>query len=220
MQQALELNSETVSIATSLWDQYVNRRSQEALKDRLQFQLAGIASLYIAVKNYESVELNVATLTKLCQGFFEESDILSTEEDILSALEWRIVTPTPMKLVRIFIHRRSLNGLLISKVTTTKPGITSKTDTDSHPQTVAIGQSSYRMSPIIEDDHYFSDISGSDDDENEQKTDKQSNTEDFSYQCEEAVTEIEGRRQCHNKVGKWMEVNAFPRPHQISTLLR
>ena len=109
MQRALELSSETVWIATRFLDRYVSSgkgKSQEALEDRYNFQLAAIAAFYTAVKihEYPVVKLDVVKLVKICKGYYEESEILFTEEDILSALDWRVTTPTPMEFVRVFIE--------------------------------------------------------------------------------------------------------------------
>lgn len=109
MQRALELSSETVWIATRFLDRYVSSgkgKSQEALDDRHKFQLAAITAFYTAVKihEYPVVKLDVVKLVKICKGYYEESEILFTEEDILSALDWRVTTPTPMEFVRVFIE--------------------------------------------------------------------------------------------------------------------
>eukprot|EP00571_Detonula_confervacea_P006939 CAMPEP_0172320742 /NCGR_PEP_ID=MMETSP1058-20130122/41293_1 /TAXON_ID=83371 /ORGANISM="Detonula confervacea, Strain CCMP 353" /LENGTH=296 /DNA_ID=CAMNT_0013036069 /DNA_START=131 /DNA_END=1021 /DNA_ORIENTATION=- len=103
VQKALKLSPETVWIAISFFDRYLSSgkgKSKQALEDRYKFQLAAITSFYTAVKIYESTELNVVTLAKLCRGFYAESDIISMEKDILFALDWRVSCPTPMEFVR------------------------------------------------------------------------------------------------------------------------
>ena len=117
VQTALKLSPETVWIALSYLDRYLSSgkgASQEALKCRYKFQLAAITSFWIAVKIYESMKLNVSTLVKLCKGYYEESEIVSTEEDILYALDWRVTTPTPMEFVRIFME-------LLPRITKSSP---------------------------------------------------------------------------------------------------
>ncbi|KAL7532045.1 hypothetical protein ACHAXR_004394 [Thalassiosira sp. AJA248-18] len=102
LQKALKLSPQTVWITISFFDRYLSSskgKSQEALENQYKFQLAAITSFYIAVKIYEPVELDVATLAKLCKGYYEESKILSMETDILFALEWRVSCPTPMDYV-------------------------------------------------------------------------------------------------------------------------
>ncbi|KAL7543690.1 hypothetical protein ACHAXR_012998 [Thalassiosira sp. AJA248-18] len=103
IQKSLKLSPETVWIAISFLDRYLSSgkgKSQEALQNRFKFQLAAITSFYVAVKINESVELDVATLAKLCKGYYAESKILSMETDIIFALDWRVSCPTPMDFVR------------------------------------------------------------------------------------------------------------------------
>jgi len=103
VRKALRLSSETSWIATSFFDRYLSSgkgRSSQALDDRYKFQLAAITSFYIAVKINESAELSVPALAKLCKGYYAEADIVSMEEDILCALDWRVSCPTPMEFAR------------------------------------------------------------------------------------------------------------------------
>lgn len=108
VQKALKLSSETSWIAISFFDRYLSSgkgRSQQALQDRYKFQLAAVTSFYTAVKMNETRELNAVTLAKLCQGYYKVSDILSMEEDILFALDWRVSNShTPMEFVRQLIE--------------------------------------------------------------------------------------------------------------------
>lgn len=108
VQKALRFSPETVWLATSFFDRYLSSgkgNSRAALQDRYEFQLAAVASFYTAVKINESKVLNVATLAKMCQGYYEVSDILSVEEDILFALDWRVSNShTPMEFVRQLIE--------------------------------------------------------------------------------------------------------------------
>ncbi|KAL7538960.1 hypothetical protein ACHAXR_012497 [Thalassiosira sp. AJA248-18] len=121
VQKALKLSPETVWIAISYFDRYLSSgkgKSQDALENQYKFQLAAITSFYIAVKIYEPVELDVATLAKLCKGYYAESKILSMETDILFALEWRVSCPTPMDfvmhLLELLPEKISTEGLLVA----------------------------------------------------------------------------------------------------------
>ncbi|KAL3786571.1 hypothetical protein ACHAWO_000725 [Cyclotella atomus] len=103
---ALSLNRETVGLAMSLLDRYLSscaRSSDQILSDRSRFQLASITAYYIAVKINEPVELGLSMLVKLCRGCYESSAIVSMEQDILSALAWRISTPTPLDFMRYIL---------------------------------------------------------------------------------------------------------------------
>ena len=105
--KALKLSPETVWMAISFFDRYLSSgkgKSNDALQDKYQFQLVAISSFYIAVKLYEQVELSVGTLAKLCKGYYAESDIIDSEEDILFALDFRLATPTPVEFIRHYMH--------------------------------------------------------------------------------------------------------------------
>jgi len=113
MQRALKLRSETSYIAISFLDRYLScgrGKSCEALDDKYKFQLATIASFYIAVKLYTEVELNAVTLARLCKGYYPKSAILDMEEDINEALnfpsikDFRMEQPTAMRFVHQFVR--------------------------------------------------------------------------------------------------------------------
>ncbi|KAL7551251.1 hypothetical protein ACHAWF_014436 [Thalassiosira exigua] len=103
VQAALDLHPETVCIATSFLDRYLSSergRSREALEDRHRFQIAFITCFYVAIKILQPTELNVRELAaRLCQGYYDEEDVLSMERDILYALEGKLACPTPMEYV-------------------------------------------------------------------------------------------------------------------------
>jgi hypothetical protein len=104
---AVSLNRETVLISLSLLDRYLSSnkgKSMMVLQDRQEFQLAAIASFYLAVKVYEPVVMGIDTLSKLCRGFYQESAILAMEQDILFALEWRVLVHTPLDFVRCLLE--------------------------------------------------------------------------------------------------------------------
>ena len=105
--KALKLSPETVWQSISFFDRYLSSgkgKSNDAMQDKYKFQLVAISSFYIAVKLYEQVELSVDTLAKLCKGYYAEKDILTSEEDILFALDFRLATPTPVEFIRHYIH--------------------------------------------------------------------------------------------------------------------
>ena len=105
-QRTLKLSRETVWIAISYLDRYLSSgrgKSHQAIMNKAKFQLVAITALYIAIKLYEDVELNVTTLVRLCKGYYTTTDILSMEEDVLFALDFRVTTASPTEFVRHFI---------------------------------------------------------------------------------------------------------------------
>ncbi|KAL3808417.1 hypothetical protein ACHAXA_001354 [Cyclostephanos tholiformis] len=110
---AFALGKETVGAAVSIFDRYFssgNGKSLEALKSPQKFRMAVVASFFVAIKLHEP-KPSVLGITsffvavKLCLGVYEGSDILITEEEILSALEWRVYasSTTPMEYVRHYV---------------------------------------------------------------------------------------------------------------------
>ena len=105
-QRTLKLSRETVWIAISYLDRYLSSgrgKSHQAIMNKARFQLVAITSLYIAIKLYEDVELDVTTLVRLCKGYYTNAEILSMEEDVLFALDFRVTTASPTEFVRHFI---------------------------------------------------------------------------------------------------------------------
>ncbi|KAL3809255.1 hypothetical protein ACHAXA_007992 [Cyclostephanos tholiformis] len=103
------LSRETVGSAMSILDRYLSSgngdKSREALECREMFQTAAIAAFFLAMKIHEPSAFGMRMMLKLCRGIYEENDIIVAENDILSALEWRVLAsiPSPMEYVRHFV---------------------------------------------------------------------------------------------------------------------
>lgn len=103
VQKTLSLSPETVWIAMSFFDRYLSSgkgNSRKVLRSKREFQLAAITSFYTAVKIYEPVVLGIDMLVQICRGTYTESDMTSMENDILTALNWRVSCHTPMDFAR------------------------------------------------------------------------------------------------------------------------
>lgn len=107
VQTTLGLSPETVWIAMSFFDRYLSSgkgNSVNVLKSKCKFQLAAITAYYTAVKIYEPVVLGVDMLIQICRGTYVEADIVAMEQDILSALNWRVSCYTPMDYARSLLE--------------------------------------------------------------------------------------------------------------------
>lgn len=107
VQTTLQLSPETVWMAMSFFDRYLSSgrgESREVLKSKCKFQLAAITCFYTAVKIHEPVVLGIDMLLMICRGTYTEKDIVSMERDVLSALEWKVFSPTPMDFARHFVE--------------------------------------------------------------------------------------------------------------------
>ena len=84
---------ETVSRSSSYLDRFLSTTSPRALKakvDKRIYQLCAMTSLYIAVKLFEPLAMDATLLSEISHGCYEADEILSTEEEILTALQWRV----------------------------------------------------------------------------------------------------------------------------------
>jgi hypothetical protein len=105
---AFALSRETVGVTMSILDRYLSSgkgKSHEALECRQTFQRAVVTSFFMAIKINEPTVLDIKMLVKLCRGVYKQKDIIDTEMEILSALEWRVYASStaPMEYVRHFV---------------------------------------------------------------------------------------------------------------------
>jgi len=106
VRKALSFGPETVWIAMAYFDRYLcsgRGNSRGVLESECKFQLAAITSFYTAVKIHEPVVLGIDTMIQICRGKYTESDIVSMERDILSALDWKLPCHTPMDFARCIL---------------------------------------------------------------------------------------------------------------------
>ena len=105
---AFRLNRDTVGMAMSIVDRYLSSNKGKSYEARICtkiFQRSVITSLYMAIKIHEPTVLGLPLLVKLCRGVYTESEIIATELDILSALEWRVYVASMsiMEYVRHYV---------------------------------------------------------------------------------------------------------------------
>lgn len=88
---------ETVAISMSYLDRFLSTsrtRALLALKNRKDYQLAAMTSLYIAIKLFEPMAMDTELLSAISHGCYTENDIVEMEQEILTALAWRVNGPT------------------------------------------------------------------------------------------------------------------------------
>jgi len=96
---------ETVVVAMSYLDRFLSSgtpRARDAIKTRQKYQLASITTLYMAIKLFEPFELDIAGLAMFCKNAFQAKDFARMENDILSALNWRVHGPTVLSFLEHF----------------------------------------------------------------------------------------------------------------------
>lgn len=88
---------ETVAISMSYLDRFLSssrQRARRALYDRKEYQLAAMTTLYIAIKLFEPMAMDTGLLAAISHGCYTEEDIADMEQEILTALSWRMNGPT------------------------------------------------------------------------------------------------------------------------------
>jgi len=106
---ALELSHETVYVALSFFDRYLSSakaNSQEALDSLPLFDLAAAVSLYLATHLYEPYKSgeSIDVFIRMSPRDYNKMDVIGMEQDILSALDRCVDTPTPMDYVHQLLH--------------------------------------------------------------------------------------------------------------------
>jgi hypothetical protein len=92
---------ETVGIGMSYLDRYLcTQQGIEALCNRKIYQLAAMTALYIAIKIHEPLEMETSLLADLSRGCYKELEFVDMEQNILSALHFRVNGPTPLGFVQ------------------------------------------------------------------------------------------------------------------------
>ena len=93
----LQFKRETVAISMSYLDRFLSTphpRARGSLHDRKEYQLAAMTSLYIAIKLFEPMVIDTQLLSTISRGCYTELDIVNMEQEILTALSWRVNGPT------------------------------------------------------------------------------------------------------------------------------
>jgi len=99
----LKLHRETAIVAINYLDRVCSStsssRAAKARSDRNEYQLVAVSSLFIAIKILEVNILSADMLSYITKNMYTKDEITSCEEDILSALEWKMFGPTSVQFV-------------------------------------------------------------------------------------------------------------------------
>jgi len=87
---SFQLKPETLAMATNYLDRYLSRRSC----GNVSFQLASIASIFLASKIEETRPFRTSDFVTLSDGLFTASDLRLMELELLCTLEWHLNPPT------------------------------------------------------------------------------------------------------------------------------
>ena len=87
---SFQLKAETLAMATNYLDRYLSRRSC----GNVSFQLASIASIFLASKIEETRPFRTSDFVTLSDGLFTASDLRLMELELLRTLKWHLNPPT------------------------------------------------------------------------------------------------------------------------------
>jgi len=103
VQQKYKLKAETLFLAVSLLDRYLEAR----VAARRHLQLVGVTVLLIAAKFEEMYPPKIEVLVYVTDKAYSRDDIIKMEVAILTALDFKICGPTPMHFLERY---QSVNG--------------------------------------------------------------------------------------------------------------
>jgi len=111
---------ETVSIAMNLLDRFLcshpfNDAARKAMNCRKAYQLASMTTLYMAIKVFEPITMEVAVFAQLSRGCYTRDEFISMEQSILSGLNWRMNGPTTMNFIELYLSALAENTSTMQK---------------------------------------------------------------------------------------------------------
>lgn len=101
----IHFNRETVIVAISYLDRFLSGGSPRAkivMRNRKEYQLAAMTTLYMAIKLYEPTIITTTLLSQLSKGGYSPSEFMQMEIDILFGLQWLLNGPTPMSFLGMY----------------------------------------------------------------------------------------------------------------------
>ncbi len=112
---ACSIDREIACITASNLDRFMGTsspRARAALISRRDFQLAFISCLIVMLKCRAGIQVDSDFVSgTICQGMYREDEIAEMEEDVLSALQWRLSGPSPhdfiVGLIELMLSRKA-----------------------------------------------------------------------------------------------------------------
>lgn len=97
-----ELDRELVEVSLNYMDRYL---SKQHINDSYEFQLAGMTSLYLAIKVFRHMGMgaSISSFVRLSQGMYDSRDFEAMECSILEVLNWRMHPPTTLAFLDLLI---------------------------------------------------------------------------------------------------------------------
>lgn len=103
VQQKYKLKAETLFLTVNILDRYLEQKATA----RRYLQLVGVSALLIAAKFEEMYPPQISDLVYVTDKAYSSDDIIKMEVSILTALDFKICSPTPMHFLQRY---QSLNS--------------------------------------------------------------------------------------------------------------
>ncbi|KAJ1462448.1 cyclin-like protein [Pelagophyceae sp. CCMP2097] len=97
--ESFKMSGETLSVATNYLDRYLSLKSVGSVN----FQLASIASIFLASKVEEPRPFRTADFVALSDGIFSASDLRLMELELLCTLKWHLHPPTVTEFIHLLL---------------------------------------------------------------------------------------------------------------------
>lgn len=91
---AFTIESETLSVATSLLDRYVAAKAQTETVSARDFKLCAVAAIYVAFMMQEPRPFRLSDCAALSDAAFDEAAVAAASLDLCQALEFNLNPPT------------------------------------------------------------------------------------------------------------------------------
>mmetsp|Transcript_32938 Transcript_32938/g.50388 ORF Transcript_32938/g.50388 Transcript_32938/m.50388 type:complete len:319 (+) Transcript_32938:140-1096(+) len=94
----------TVAIAMNFLDRFMcTKMGRKQIRSKKSYQLAAMTTLFMAIKLFETVQMDVGLMADMSRGIYKPERILEMEKTILDGLEWRTNGPIALTFVQHFM---------------------------------------------------------------------------------------------------------------------
>eukprot|EP00549_Striatella_unipunctata_P001612 CAMPEP_0118706274 /NCGR_PEP_ID=MMETSP0800-20121206/20447_1 /TAXON_ID=210618 ORGANISM="Striatella unipunctata, Strain CCMP2910" /NCGR_SAMPLE_ID=MMETSP0800 /ASSEMBLY_ACC=CAM_ASM_000638 /LENGTH=311 /DNA_ID=CAMNT_0006608751 /DNA_START=38 /DNA_END=973 /DNA_ORIENTATION=+ len=99
-----DLKRSTVGVAMNFLDRFMcTKTGRRQIRNKKSYQLAAMTSLYLAIKLFDTIEIEVEFMAEMSRGAYEADQIVEMEKHILDGLQWRTHGPTALTFVEHFM---------------------------------------------------------------------------------------------------------------------
>lgn len=117
----INFSRKTVIISVSYLDRFLSSdspRAKSVMRDRKEYQLAAMTSLYMAIKMFEPTIISTTLLSELSKGGYSSAEFLQMEMDILFGLNWLLSGPTALSFLEIYhyLMPSSISGMITEEI--------------------------------------------------------------------------------------------------------